>query len=120
MEEKKKILIPVMIFSIIDLVIAGLGLLAQMMVFVMYFYAGSGGGANTAVTNEAVLGIAGVLFFGAASWIIGGIAILMGLIMTIITIVKKQFITIWMPIVSIVLGIIPFAVLGILLLIIVA
>lgn len=94
--------------SIVSLVISGLGIISLGMIGVMLIYAGSGGGSATAVTNEAVLGIAGILLFVACAWIFGAIGGLMGIVMTIIGLVKKYFRIIWIPILSVVLGVLPF------------
>lgn len=94
------------IASIISLVISGLGMLSLFMTVVMFFYAGSGNN-STAVTNEAVLGIMGIMVFVVGAWIFGLLGLIMGIIVTIVGLVKKQFKLIWMPIVSVVLGIIP-------------
>ena len=95
--------------SIVSLIFSGLGALFSLMVVVMYFFGGSGGGYHTAVTNEAILGIAGVMIFAVGSWIFGFIGFLMGLIITIVGFVKKMTEKIWMPILSIVLGLVPAA-----------
>ena len=91
--------------SVISLVFSGLGMLSLFMTVVMFFYAGSGNN-STAVINEAVLGILGIMFFVAGSWIFGLIGLIMGIIVTIVGLVKKQFRQIWIPIVSAILGII--------------
>ena len=96
------------VVSIVSLVISGLGILSLVMIGVMLIYAGSGGGSATAITNEAVLGIAGMLLFVACAWIFGAIGGLMGIVMTIIGLVKKYFRIIWIPILSVVLGMLPF------------
>ena len=93
--------------SIVSLAISGLSIVSLILVGVMLLFSGSGGGSATAITNEAVLGIAGILLFVACSWIFGGIGGLIGIVMTIIGLVKKYFKRIWMPILSIVLGVIP-------------
>ena len=95
--------------SVISLIISGSAALFSLMVVVMYVFAGSGGGYHTAVTNEAILGIAGIMVFAVGSWIFGFIGFIMGLIITIIGFVKKMTEKIWMPILSIVLGLVPAA-----------
>ena len=106
--EQKKTSSVFRVVSIISLVISGLGILSLVMIGVMLIYAGSGGGSATAITNEAVLGIAGMLLFVACAWIFGAIGGLMGIVMTIIGLVKRYFRIIWIPILSVVLGMFPF------------
>lgn len=97
-----------LVASIVSLVISGLGIISLVMVGAMIIFAGSGGGSATAITNEAVLGIAGAFLFIACAWIFGGIGGIMGIVMTIIGLVKKYFRIIWMPILGMVLGMLPF------------
>ncbi len=95
-----------LIGSIVSLVFAGLSLFSVGMMVFMLFFAGTGGTAN-AVTNEAVLGIAGFMLFAAVSWILGGIALISGIVMLIIGLATKNFKKIWMPIISIVSCLLP-------------
>ena len=97
-----------LVASIISLIISGLSIISLIMVGVMILFAGSGGGSATAITNEAILGMAGVLLFVACAWILGGIGGIMGIVMIIIGLVKKYFRRIWIPILSVILGVIPF------------
>ena len=89
-----------LVLSIISLVITGHGAASLGMIGVMVLYAGSGGGSSTAVTNEAVLGIAGVLLFIVLSWIFSSIGGLMGFVLLIVGLAKKYFRRVWMPAVS--------------------
>lgn len=86
-----------LVLSIISLVITGHGAASLAMIGVMVMYAGSGGGSSTSITNEAVLGIAGVLLFIALSWIFSAIGGLMGLVLLIVGLAKKYFERVWMP-----------------------
>jgi hypothetical protein len=97
-----------LIVSIVSLVISGLGIISLCTIPVLYLYGTTGGGSGTAVTNEAVLGIAGIMFSVVCAWICGAIGGIVGIAGTIVCIVKKQVKKIWMPILSIVLGAVPF------------
>ena len=105
--EQKKTSKGFMIGSIVSLVFTGLSVLSVVMIGIIILLPGSGG-TSTAITNEAVLGIAGVLVLVVCAWITGGIGALTGIVMLIIGLVKKYFSMIWMPIVSILLCVIPF------------
>jgi uncharacterized membrane protein YqjE len=104
--EEKKTSKGYLIASIISLVITGLEILSGICIVLSLVFAGTGPG-STAVTNEAVVGILGMMFFIAVLMILSAIGGLMGLIVTIIGIVKKQYKLVWMPIISFVLGIGP-------------
>ena len=93
--------------SVISLVFAGISVICVLMMGVMLLFAGSGG-SSTAITNEAVLGIAGMMLLLVGAWVSGGIAAIMGIVFLVIGLVKKCFNKIWMPIVSIVLCLLPF------------
>ena len=108
--EQKKTSTAFTVASIISLVLSGLAVVCLLFLIPMYLFAGSGG-SSTAVTNEAVLGIAGAILLVGGSMIFGAVGAIMGIVMTIIGIVKKYFSRIWMPILSIVLGAVPYFVL---------
>ena len=96
-----------LIGSIVSLAFTGLSVLCVILMGFLLLLPGSGG-SSTAITNEAVLGIAGMMVLVVCAWITGGIGTLTGIIMLIIGLVKKCFNRIWMPIVSLVLCLIPF------------
>ena len=104
--EEKKTSKGCLIASIISLVITGLEILSGLFIFFSLIFAGTGPG-STAITNEAVVGIMGMMFFIAAVMITSAVGGLMGLIVAIIDLVKKQYKLIWMPIISLVLGVGP-------------
>ncbi len=104
--EEKKTSKGYLIASIISLVITGLEILSGICIVLSLIFAGTGPG-DTAVTNEAVVGILGMLFFIAALMILSAAGGVMGLIVAIVGLIKKQYKLIWMPIISVVLGIGP-------------
>lgn len=104
--EEKKTSKGCLIASIVSLVITGLEILSGIMVFFSLVFAGTGS-SHTAVTNEAVIGLTGMVLFIAGFLIIGAIGGLTGLVVAIIDLAKKQFKLVWMPVISVVLGIGP-------------
>ncbi len=89
--------------SFISLGISGLGFLSMCMAGACLLFAGSGPG-DTAITNEFVLGAAGIMLFVVLAWIFAGMSSLMGIVVTIIGLAKKFFSKIWIPILSVFLG----------------
>ena len=112
--EEKKTSKGCLIASIISLVLTGLELLSGFLIVLCLGFAGTGPG-STAVTNEFVLGFAGMLFFMAGAMIISAIGGLTGIVVAIIDLVKKQYKLIWMPIISVVLGIGPWLIIPLIL-----
>ena len=106
--KEKKATDAVSLFSIISMGISGMGILAILLAVGALFLGGSGG-SSTAITNEAVIGIAGFILLIGCSAICGVVGTISGVVMTIITIVKKKNKTIWIPILSVVIGLLPFA-----------
>ena len=106
MEQRK----PSKVFSILSIIaisLTGLGIASLFMIVFMYMYAVSGGGSGTAVTAEAILGLAGAILFVVIGWIFGGIGGLMGLVLMIVGLAKRYFSRIWMPSISVALGWLP-------------
>ena len=63
-------------------------------------------GSATAVTNSAVITVAGIVFLSAGTWVfslIGGVG---GFIMLIIDLVIKRVKILWIPVTAIILGVI--------------
>lgn len=96
-------------FSIVSLIFSILGIISMIMIYVMFIYAGSGHGTQ-AVTNEAVLGITGAIFFIGMMWFFAGLGALIGFIMTIVGIASKNTKILWIPVVSLILGMIPYVI----------
>ncbi|MCR5598189.1 MAG: hypothetical protein K6G19_08440 [Lachnospiraceae bacterium] len=104
--EEKKTSKGCLIASIASLVVTGLEILSGSLIIASLIYAGTGPG-STAITNEAVAGIVGMMFFIAAVMILSAVGAVTGLIVGIIDLVKKQYKLIWMPIISLLLGVGP-------------
>lgn len=115
--EKKKTSKGCLIASVISLVVTGLELLSVFFIILCVLYSCSGTSAS-AITNEFAYGFVGVLFFIAVTMIISAIGGLTGLIVAIVDLVKKQYKLIWMPIISVLLGIGPWLLLPLILVVI--
>lgn len=92
----------VTVVFILGFIFSGLGIVLLAVIPVLYSSGHTGGGTATAVSNEVVLGIFGIMFCIVGSWVASGIGAILGIIGAIIGLVKKEFKKIWMPILSVV------------------
>ena len=94
------------VISIISLVFSTLAIICAILLLLVVNVGPKSGGTSTALTNEAVLTVSGMIILIAGTWgfaIIGG---LMGFIMTIIDIAIKRIRILWMPVLAMVMGIV--------------
>ena len=106
-QENKPSVIPA-VFSVISLILSVLAFICVILLLIITRVGPESGGTATALTNRAVLTVSGMIFFAGFTWVFALIGGFTGLIMTIIDLVMKRFKIIWIPILSMVLGIISF------------
>ena len=94
------------VISVIALVVSGLALICVVLLLIISKTGTGQGGSATAITNSAALSVAGMVFFTAFTWIFAILGGFIGLIMLIIDIAVKRANNLWMPISTIVVGVI--------------
>ncbi len=101
MRNTKKPVAP-MVLSIIALCISGLSFISSIGMGILITFPGGGG---VHLTMGVLLEIFGFMVCGAFGFFLGIAGAVMGIVAGIVTLVKKRFGIIWMPILSILLGI---------------
>ncbi|MCR5475565.1 MAG: hypothetical protein K6F28_10245 [Lachnospiraceae bacterium] len=102
--EKKPSVLP-KVFSIIALVISGFALISVIALYAVAGFGPKSGGTATALTDEAVLAVSGMVFFTGATWIFAMVGAGLGIVMLVVDIAVKRTKIIWMPVTSVILGI---------------
>ena len=102
-QEIKKTPVAATVFSIISLVLSVGSMLCALWIFYMVNFMPKSGNADS-LTWGTVGFVSGMVLFIAATWGGGLIGGFIGLIMLIISLVKKIYNIIWMPILAIILG----------------
>ena len=105
MNEEKPSVVP-KVFSIITLVIGVLSFICAIIVILISVFGTERGGISTALTNKVVLFITGQIIFTVAVWVLGIIGEIVAFISLIVDIAAKSAKYIWMPIVTMVMGIV--------------
>ena len=94
-----------MVFSIIALVFSSLALVSAILFIIVLHIGPESGGTATALTGRAVLTVSGMILFTAATWGCAMTGGFLGFIMMIVDIAVKRLKILWIPILSMVLGI---------------
>lgn len=93
------------VLSVISLILSALALIS-VIILVLISVFGTDRGSSTALTGQAVLFVSGMVLFTAVTWIFAIAGGLSGFIMMIVDIAVKSTDILWMPITSMVIGLI--------------
>ncbi|MBR1597617.1 MAG: hypothetical protein IJ661_01740 [Lachnospiraceae bacterium] len=94
------------VISIISLAFSSFAIICAILLLLVVNVGSKSGDTSTALTNEAVLTVSGMIILILGTWgfaVIGG---LMDFIMTIIDIAIKRIRILWMPVLAMVMGIV--------------